>query len=300
LDGLVEDLQDLRERVEDILEALIGIGDLLEQEDIAVATENAGSLIYAAPPSFVLRKSGDAIILGIAPDHPSPLPGDLEAQVEFFGHVRILSGIEPEVLRPQLIEFGLNELSSDYWLRTPSITSAEKYLARADDLLSEKPVFDAEVPELAILDFDKPVRYYRGRWIEPKQQTGRYVGRRKQAYGAPLWCYVELSAGRPRRLMDLPFDAIRHRGCDAAWHLQMAIDFLKKHPQNYSLVTEKIDIEIIKFFSPVPQWVHRRLSAIGSPVEPKGCLMAYAIASGEVSEEKAFLEQSLWLSEYKQ
>lgn len=297
LHGLVEDIEGTRTKVEDILEALVANGDLLEQRDIAAAQERAGSLLYAAPPSFVVRRSGSVIVLGIAADHKTPLPSDLEDHVEYVGHVRRLSGVEPNALAPILREYGLTELTSDYWIRMPPVVSAQQHVATMDALLAKAPLFSSDVPGLTLLDSERPVAYYRGRWTDPKDQTGRFVGRRRQAYGADLWCYVELSSGRAQRLVDFPLVTSRHRGCDLAWYLQLAIDSVKKHPQRFAIETEGQAVPVVRFFSPIPQWAHRRLSAIGSPVEPQGCLIAYAVASEELEEERTFLREGLWLTE---
>ena len=71
-----------------------------------------------------------------------------------------------------------------------------------------------EIPGLSLIDPTSSVRYYRGRWVQPQAQTGRFVGRRSQAYGADLWCYIEMDEGQPRRFLDLPLRGSRARGCD--------------------------------------------------------------------------------------
>lgn len=295
LEGLVPDMQATRDKVDEVLEALVAHGDLLEQKDIVEAA--GGPLLYAAPPSFIVRQSGSVLILGITPDHRTPLPSELEEQIEYVAHVRRLPTTLSISIREVLRQFGLVELTIDYWLKSPPVMSAQRHLANANELLSKAQSFHSEVPGLTILDPDQPVRYYRGRWTEPKRHTGRYVGRREQAYGAELWCYVELVNGKPQRFVDLPFGTNRYRGCDAAWHLQMAIDAVSGHPQIFSVVAEDEDKHILKCFSPAPQWVRRRLNAAGALVEIKGCLFAYALSTKEVDEERTFLRQSLWLSE---
>ncbi len=297
LEGLVGDVQTVRERITDVLEALVGNGDLLEQKDIGVPPEAAGMLLYAAPPSFVARQSGSVLVLGIAPDHRSPLPSDLEGRLEHAGYVRRLYAPELGSLRDVLREYGLTELTSDYWMKAPLVMSAEQYLNAMDTALSKTATFGSEAQGFTLLDADRPADYYKGRWVEPKLQSGRYVSRRPQAYGADLWCYAEVSSGRLVRLVDLPIGASRHRGCDIAWHLQMAIDTVRGHPQRYSVQTETTDVRVIRFFSPIPQWAQRRLNAIGTPLEPKGCLIAYAVAAAEIEEERTFLRDALWLSE---
>src|SRR5262249_23665431 len=65
LEGLVCDVDALRETVEETLEALTAHGDLLEHRDVSPEEDaQAGTLLYAAPPSFVRRESGAILILG--------------------------------------------------------------------------------------------------------------------------------------------------------------------------------------------------------------------------------------------
>src|SRR5208337_3027481 len=83
--GLVDDLDAIKERVETIIEAVIAHGDLLEEQDFRET--GSATLLYAAPPSFVFRESGAAILLGIASDQLSALPDNLEGRIEYNKHV---------------------------------------------------------------------------------------------------------------------------------------------------------------------------------------------------------------------
>jgi hypothetical protein len=297
LEGLVPDLPQARESIEEVLEAVIANGDILEQRDFLGNLESAGTLLYAAPPSFVVRSSGSILILGIAPDYRTPLPGEFDERVEYAGHIRRLPGADAVSMRETLKNYGLIELTADYWIRMPAVVSADRHVAKANELLSKAPAFNADVPGLTILDPEEPVRYYRGRWKEPKKRSGRYVGRRKQAYGADLWCYVELVDGSAQRLIDFPFGTSRHRACDHAWHLQMGIDSIRGQPQEYAIETQDSEKSVLRFFSPVPQWAQRRLVAVGTPEVAKGCLFAYAMPNNEIGEERSFLSAGLWMSE---
>jgi len=297
LDGLVPDLLQVREFAENVLEAVIAHGDILEQEDFLANPGTAGTLLYAAPPSFVARRSGSILILGIAPDHRTPLPSEFDERVEYEGHVRRLQGTDAVAARQTLQDFGLVELTADYWIKMPAVLTAQRHVINANELLAKVDSFNADVPGLMILDSGEPVRYYRGRWKEPKKMSGRYVARRKQAYGADLWCYVELLDGKAQRLVDFPFGASRHRACDHAWHLQMAIDSSRAQPQEYLIEPQGRETSVLRFFSPVPQWAQRRLSAVGTPEAAKNCLFAYRLPDGEIGEERDFLTAALWMSE---
>ena len=193
MDGLVGDVNGFKESVEATLDAVVAQGDLIEQRELN-EDGRAAVLLYPAPPSFVRRQSGAAILLGITPDQRSPLPDDLDTRIEYASHVRRLVPRDGEDLRAALAGLGLIELSYDRWLKAPPQLTPEKLLSRLNVLLDEAPP-SGDVPSLMLLDPSRPVRYYRGRWTELHAQSGRFVARRRQAYGADLWCYVHVNQG---------------------------------------------------------------------------------------------------------
>ena len=66
LRGLVPDLDAAKEGVEETLEAMIAHGDILEQRDFSdEPISKSRVLLYAAPPSFVARRSGLVVLLGV-------------------------------------------------------------------------------------------------------------------------------------------------------------------------------------------------------------------------------------------
>jgi len=297
LRGLVPDLDQAKELVEETLEAMISHGDVHEQPE--VQEEGAPSvrvLLYAAPASFVVRQSGLVVLLGVAADQLSPLPAELERRIQYLGHVRRLSPSGGEDLRTELRQLGLLELSSDAWLQGPRPCSAADFVAAADRVL-DGVAPSRDIPGLLLLDPTKPVRYYRGRWAEPKAQTGRFVARRQQAYGADLWCYVQATNGQPERMIDLPQRGSRWRGCDEAWLLQIAIDARRGSPQRFRVSPSIGDAVVLELFSPVPAWARRRWDAIGEPVPSTGSLFAYRIPKTEIDEERRFARGALWLEE---
>lgn len=295
LRGLVPDLERAKELAEATLEAMISHGDVLQQLDVQDGSPTARVLLYAAPASFVVRQSGLVILLGSAADQLSPLPSELERRIEYLGHVRRLSPSATEDLRGELCELGLLELSSDAWLKGPKSSTASQTVAARDRAL-DIALPSRDIPGLLLLDPTKPVRYYRGRWTEPKSQTGRFVARRQQAYGADLWCYVQLTNGHPERMIDLPQHGSRWRGCDEAWHLQMAIDAQRGSAQRFRVSPSGAAV-ILELFSPAPAWARRRWDAIGEPVPSAGSLFAYRIPSAEIDEERRFAHEALWLEE---
>lgn len=300
LRGLVPDTESAKDLIEQTLEAVVAHGDIVEQHDLADEQHlSSRVLLYAAPLSFVVKESGLVILLGIPADQLSPLPEELATRIEYSSHVRRISPNANENLRSELKQLGLAELSYEGWLKTPPAESSAKQVESADRALDDAPP-SREIPGLEILDPERPVRYYRGRWLAPKSHSGRYVGRRSQAYGADLWCYVQLRAGNPERMIDLPHTVgYRWRGCDAAWRLQMAIDARRGVPQRFRLRSGPHGGSLLEFFSPVPAWARRRWDAIGELVPSAGCLFAYYVPKEELEEERRFVRDVLWLDEFK-
>jgi hypothetical protein len=296
LRGLVDDMEQAKDLVEATLQAMTSHGDLLEQRELGDGSPTARVLLYAAPASFVVRQSGLVVLLGVAADHLSPLPSELEQRIQYLGHVRRLSPSSlDQDLRAELRQLGLLELASDAWLKGPTPRTATQAVAAIDHALDLVPP-SREIPGLLLLDPTTSVQYYRGRWTEPKTQTGRFVARRRQAYGADLWCYVQLTNGQPERMLDLPQRESRWHGCDEAWHLQMAIDARRGVPQRFRVTPSGGDV-VLELFSPVPAWARRRWDVIGEPVPTAGSLFAYRIAKAEIDEERRFMREELWLEE---
>jgi len=297
LRGLVPDVTKVREPLEDTLEALVAHGDLLEYAGSGQdGARPSGPQLYAAPPSFLSRDTGAVILLGVGADRPSGLPDDLEARLENVSYIRRLTPNPGESLRSELLQLGLLEVPSTAWLKTPKLEKPADHVARLNVLLDAAPP-SRDVSGLRVLDSALPVRYYPGRWVAPKAKTGRFVGRRSQAYGADLWSYVELQDGRPERLIDLPTPMSRWRGCDEAWRLQLAIDALRGEPQRFRSLVEGRMTCVLELFSPLPAWARRRWDAVGEPVPRSGCLFAYRFPINEVAEELRFARDVLWITE---
>lgn len=293
LEGLVADEERLRERVDAAIEELVSYGDLLELP--APDEEVIGSFVYLAPPSFVARDSGLVYLIGGLRDGVEMLPIDLRARVEHINHTRRLAATPSEDMRARLSAFGLVDLPERLWLPPPRHDSAEQTVDRANGDLERAPS-RGEVPGLLVLDWARPVMYYKGRWREPAGRTGRYIARRDRRYGAALWSYVELVDGQVTKLLDLPRG--EWRGCDEAWYLQLAIDAVGGHPQRYRCRgSAPAGSVIIDFFSPVPQWARRRWDVLGASVAPVSSLFAYRFPADVFADERRFLENDLWLVE---
>ena len=294
---LVEDIDTFRASVRDTLEAMIAHGDFFEHRDIEeLSTPSPTTLVYGVPFGFVVRDSGSIILLGISSNQSSVFPDDLMARIEYVRHLRRLEPMPNEDLRAVLAQLGLFEVSYNRWLQSPGDETPAQHVSRLDRLLDAASP-SGGVPGLSILDPEQPVRYYRGRWREVRSDSGRFVARRSQAYGADLWCYIELRNGGPERLLDFPLTGNQWRGCDEAWRLQMAIDAQRGNPQRFRLLSGLGRGRVVQFFSPVPAWAQRRWDAVGEPVESRGCLFAYRLADSELVEELRFARNSLWLEE---
>jgi len=294
LHGIRDDTQS-RGLLSDVLEQAVSYGDFIECREIT-GHSNA-RLLYIAPPSFVELSSGRFLIFGIAVDDNLIVPPDLAHNIEYSRHARLIQSVDRNQTRLSLLSSGVIEIAVDYWLKAPTPTSAgdhyQKYAA-ALETCSRPGIVD----DLIILDSDTPVHFYNGRWIKVKRQTGAFVARRPQIYGAPLWAYVELVDGTLTRLLDFPMYENKWRACDEAWHLQLAIDATRGLPQVYRLRCGAHSTHgVLELFSPIPSWVQRRWDYVGEPVPSSGSLLAYRFDLGVIDAELQFASERIWLAE---
>ena len=284
------------QRIDDAIEALTVGGDLLELDDVVTEDSDVRQTwVFAAPPSFVVRPNDTAFVFGVVPDQDTFLPSVLGNRVQHDGFTRTIESHPDENLADELREQGLQEFSESVWHKSPRRESPDDFLRRVDKCL-ERQAPTATIDDLKILDSTRPVTYYPGRWVIPTNQTGTFVSRRPQEFGAPMWCLVRLEDGVPVRLLDLPFEKTRWRACDAAWHLQMAIDHCRHNPQQYRRRPETRGVRF-DFFSPLPQWSQRRLMVFGNSMPPEKSLLSYLVPSAQAETEEKFLQDRLWLSQ---
>lgn len=297
LQGLLDmPSRELRERLYDLLEDLVSHGDLLELEDVT-GFETHGSHVFRAPPSFVARESSAVLVLGVAPDDLSPLSIDLQRRVIHNEHVRVIGPSEESEgeVRGELLDLGFIEMPLNSWLKAPRPVPSADYLRSIKKKLAGTPRC-GDVEGLSLLDPERPVRYYRGRWADPRaSHSGFFVGRRRQAFGADLWCFVEMEEGRPVRVLDLLRDRVG-RACDRAWRLQAAIDHQKGSPQVCGFEEKADGRFLLSFFHPVPRWARRRWTALGRPVRQRGALFGYELPIEEWPEERKYLREVLWMT----
>ena len=285
----------LSERIEATIEGLVVTGDLLELHDVCTLDPAArGTWVFAAPPSYVIRPNGDVFVIGIVRDQDVFLPRSLSSRICKQGNARLIKPEPGENLAAKMEEQGLHQRSERSWLKSPKATAARNVLERYRCRLNAAPP-SGEFGSLNILAPERPVTYYRGRWTSSEGKTGTFVGRRPQEYGAEIWCFVLLEDGVPKRFLDMPKKRSRWRGCDEAWHLQMAIDAELNQPQQYRVHYDNEEW-CFEFFSPLPSWAERRLLTFGRPVQAEACLMAYALPRCRAEEEVQFLQNTLWLT----
>ena len=296
LRGLIDDEGKTRDCVEDVLDSLVAYGDLAEH--LVSDPENPTSkhrLIYLSPPQFVLREDGSIVIIGSIPDHRSPLPDDFPGRVEYLRHTRRIFTDWNESLAEQLLKAGFTEIPQRVWLRQPDKSPASTYIERLDKHLDVRPG-GGVTTGLSMIDPESPVSYYRSRWIGPKG-TGRFVGKRPQLYGNPIWCYVDVLEGTSQKFLDLPVEGSRDTGFDEAWRLQMAIDAIYGNHQKFEVRDEGLGKVVLHFSLPVPGWARRRWDYFGEPIHNDRSLFSYQFDETEVQEEIDFARQHLWMSE---
>jgi hypothetical protein len=283
-----------RNQTMELIESLLAYGDLLELPD----PEGRQRRLYLGPPAYVPRRgSSSCLLIGIRPEGAPLVSDELAGEIEYNGHARILRLTEDESLSELLDEEGLAPLAAEQWLQTPRAATPHELVAFYTDKLHTQGL--AGDVELRIIDPDASVTYYRGRWRTPRgSDSGYFVARRPQAYGADLWCFAELAGGAVARLVDLPQQKPLAPAADEAWRLQAAIDALAASPQRVRVAqTDEASARILDFFSPVPSWIQRRLDVIGVLGRGgRGALFSYELPESEVEEEVDFLQEQMWLS----
>lgn len=216
-----------RDEVNEALDALVGAGDLLEIRP----TGERVRLLFLAPPSYVEKRPGSFLLLGIRPNAEPILDEQaVSATITYEAHTRLVE-LDPDGAAGALAAAGLHRLTREQWARAPRQETATATIERVRAQLATHRA-PGQVSGLTLIDPAKPVRYYKGRWREPiATDQGIFVGRRPQAYGAPIWCAVDLADGVPQAVLDMPVDSAIAPGWDDARRLQAALDAERRSPQ---------------------------------------------------------------------
>lgn len=295
LKGFWPDRATLASVVEQATEELLAYGDLLEMQVPVEGSGRASFVIRAAPPHHVMRGVDSCVILGLGNDEITPLPASTLARVRHVGALRFFNGDGVSDLGAFLAENGFPGLDQKSWLRLPREETPGAFIRVWWDKLAAQDR-SGEIDGLRVISVESSVRYYKGRWAEPTKLSGRFVARRPQAYGADLWCIVELDGGRSVRLLDVTSAGDLRRPCDIAWRIQIAQDALTGRRQVFR-VARNDDATFVEFLSPLPSWAQRRLLVSGARAQRPRCLMAFAIRRDELPNVLDFLKNCLWLEE---
>ena len=284
-----------RDDLVDLLDQLVASGDLLE---LRHAHGRSTRLLYLAPPSYIERIPGTYLLIGVRP-FGAPLIGDeLDEAIEYEGHTRILT-LDPAEADTDLRARGLQRIPMGRWVSSPSVKTPAEFIERHRARLEAAPEA-GQLEGLVLLDPTSKVRYYRGRWRSPHPaDTGDFVARRPQAYGADLWCLVRFQAGEPQRVLDFPVSDPVVPGRDEAWRYQAAADALRGTAQRARLRrgTSPSAVVTIDFFSPLPGFAERYLQMAGLALgRTPGALFSFRLPAAAVGDVKAFLADMLWMT----
>src|SRR5579872_5951710 len=165
--AFLADFDTLQDRISAIVERLTARGDLLELHQVVIDNPDVkASSLFPAPPSFVMRPGGIAELFGVSLDEPMPLPNTLMSRIDYDGVKRTLPHLHDEDLASTLRGLGLVEISLAQWLRAPRHQEAAELLSATTHHLV-KAIPSGEIAELQILDSDRNVLFYQGRWKVP-------------------------------------------------------------------------------------------------------------------------------------
>lgn len=294
--GLGE-IEAIKLRVREVLDSLVVIGDLLE---LGGSTSLPGVMaedwLYCAPPTFVIR-DGSILLLGIEPEDQASLPASLRDQVIRQREWRYLQvDGDEEVIGGQLRTAGYLEISKVAWMRLPKNQTAEVFLDSVIRRLNEEGGQGA-LEGLQVYGSTNEVKRFASRLTSPLGRSGYHIGRRPQAFGAPIWVFVELDQGQPIRFLDLPWRGGRFRGCDHGWRIQSALDVQAGRPQTYRVVQLEGDLDRYEFLSPVPLWIERRLKIEGEWTQAKHALFAYTLGRHSGHDVNAMVQSYMWFKQ---
>lgn len=263
-------------RVREVLDSLVVIGDLLE---LGGSTSLPGVVaedwLYCAPPAFVARE-GSVLLLGIESEDQADLPASLRSHVVRQRELRYLQSNGDDGIAEQLRAAGYVEISKVAWTRLPQNQTADKFFEGVVRRLRESGG-QGVLEGLQVYGSADQARHFASRLVTPTGRSGYHVGRRPQAFGSPIWVFVELDRGRPVQFLDLPWRGGKFRGCDHGWRIQSALDARVGKPQTYRVVPLEGDLDRYEFFSPVPLWIERKVRIEGEKVQANGALFAYVL-----------------------
>jgi hypothetical protein len=282
-----------RDHLAELLDLLVAAGDLLE---LRHEVGRSVRLLYLGPPSFIEREAGSYLLLGVRPFGAPLVDTELGERIESEGHTRTIR-LDAETARDRLVGAGLQLIDRQRWVASPRTEDPRSLVDRVGEQLDTAGP-SGDIEDLVVLDPDRPVRYYRGRWRPPQaHDSGDFIARRPQAYGADLWCCVRLEDGMPKKMVEFPIDNPVVPGRDEAWRMQMAIDALRSVRQRYRTTPATgADATVVSFFSPIPGFAERYLQLVGLALaESHGSLFAFRVPNGAMPALEALLTDMLWM-----
>lgn len=295
LRGLLVGDEAVEEAVDAAIGDLVAWGDLLELTEVTSIDESLPrTALFAAPPSYISLKDGTLAISGLTEESALPLPEALRKRVEHRAFRRFIRGEQHEELERTLAAYGYREVDARAWLLQPDDAVASRFVGGYDRMLDGRSK-SSGVDGLQVYDPSASKLSYRARWVSPTGRGGRFIGRRPQAYGQPLWCYVEVESGVAVRFIDLPLRGENYRGCDAAWRLQHALNAASGAPTSFG-VRRLPTHGVFSFYYPLPLWAERRLSLFAARTKSSDCLFAFAVPLENLEAEASNLCSKLWLS----
>lgn len=287
-----------RERVAVALDELVMVGDLLELRQAG----GTSRLLYLGPPTFVQKHPGEYLLLGVRARNLPLLDAGTDLEVIYDAHMRSVLVDSTQGDAP-LVAAGLHRMAKAQWAKAPRPEPSGQLVARIRELLAADESAPGPVLGLTIIDPAKPVQFYKGRWREPtSSDKGIFVGRRPQAYGAPLWCVANLDAGVPQAVLDLPLEHHVAPGWDEAGRIQAALDAENGTPHVYRCRSDgHPEAVTLDFFGPLQSWAERYLALTGWPTTkgPKA-LFSYRVPGSAVADAQRFLVQALWMTALKE
>jgi hypothetical protein len=282
-----------RDQLAELLDLLVATGDLLElRPDI----ERSVRLLYLGPPSFIEREAGLYLLLGIRPFGAPLVEAQLGEEIEPEGHTRTIR-LDAKTARDRLVGAGLQPIQRERWIASPRAEDPRSLVDRVGEQLDAAGP-SGDIEDLIVLDPNTSVRYYKGRWRSPKaSDTGDFVARRPQAYGADLWCCIRLKDGMPKKMVEFPIDNPVVPGRDEAWRMQMAIDALRGVRQRYrSTPASGVAVTVVSFFSPIPGFAERYLQLVGLALaDSPGSLFSFRTPNGAMPALEGLLTEMLWM-----
>jgi hypothetical protein len=288
------DQSQLKERIERQVENLILGGDFLETSQSSISIASNSRWLHLASPTFIIRKSKTVYLFGSSKDGVIPLPQTLKSRIIYDGFIRHMKGESGENIGPILRDLGWLELSERTWMKTPKQILDKDFVQSLLTHLEEQPE-SGPMENLEIFQSKERSRNYSRRWKNPTNETGNFVCRRPQAYGAPIWGMCKVEDGITKKHLSFPYKYSPWRGCDQAWHIMLGVDSMEGMPQEIVVQEERESVKIL-FFSPIPMWAIRRLLLIGKPIPNASALYGFTVPVREFDSELEILKNNLWLS----